>query len=189
MPQRSPPPGRASGSPTYRVASPGAFVDPSRALCELLVHIHILKNIHICIDTRLRCFVDPSCPHAVTPAYLPGVALSYDACSDNPAVLDACPFRDQSKKRLVNTFVRDHTIRCAPCGLRMKMRHLCHRANTFVRDHTISDATSPTASGSFVELDPAMPLGTIHSHTCSTPTPPCLHLCVCLCVSVCVVVC
>ena len=73
-----------------------------------------------------------SCKLAIQPAYLPGVSVSYDVCRDDAAVLDACPWRDQSLPRLVNTHVKDHMI---------------------------SDATSPDQFGTFRKFDPVLPAG------------------------------
>ena len=56
------------------------------------------------------CFVSASCSLGETKPYLPGVHVAYDICKNQEEVLEGCPFRDKSVKRLLRSFSIDHFI-------------------------------------------------------------------------------
>ena len=56
------------------------------------------------------CFVSDSCSLGEIKPYLPGVHVAYEICKNQEEVLEDCPFRDKSVKRLVNLHVIDHII-------------------------------------------------------------------------------
>jgi hypothetical protein len=106
------------------------------------------------------CFVAPSCKHAITRVFPHGIkgqgesiSLSYDACKD---VLEECPFRDRSLKRLLKYFIKDHIISDANSP---------DKYGTYSRvdilkpaDHSLAENESATYNVTILSATPQEPL-------------------------------